>query len=116
MKYLLVVILLFVIARAEYNESLGKFLGQLTVASYCGEKQINSWTCPVCKNVSDMKYVHVFKNRTNDTCGYIAVNEAEDAVGNNVSMFSACFERNIALGFKELDIRFQFFEKKVCFV
>jgi hypothetical protein len=53
-----------------------------------------------------MKYVHVFKNRTNDTCGYIAVNDAEDAVGINLNIFSTCFERNVALGFKELDIRF----------
>lgn len=28
-----------------------------------------------------MKFVHVFKNRTNDTCGYIGVNDNEDAVG-----------------------------------
>lgn len=27
-----------------------------------------------------MKFVHVFKNRTNDTCGFIGVNDNEDAV------------------------------------
>ena len=80
MKYLLILLFLVLVAKAEYNATLGKLFGQLTVASYCIEKQVNAWSCVPCKKVSDMKFIHVFKNRTNDTCGYIGVNDAEDAV------------------------------------
>lgn len=80
MKRFIALLLLVVLASAEYNATLGKLLGQLTVASYCIEGKINGWTCVPCKKVSTMKFVHVFKNRTNDTCGYIGVNDVEDAV------------------------------------
>lgn len=81
MKTLFVLLILVLVAKAEYNATLGKFLGQLTVASYCVQGQIDGWSCVPCKKVSGMKFVHVFKNRTNDTCGYIGVNDNEDAVG-----------------------------------
>ena len=85
MKLALIPVLLltlFLTVDAEYNATLGKLLGQLTVSSYCIEKQVTSWTCLPCKKVSNMKFVQVFKNRTNDTCGYIGVNDAEDAASN----------------------------------
>jgi hypothetical protein len=75
MKYLLILFLLVLTVKAEYNETLGKLFGHLTVASYCIEKQVNSWNCVPCKKVPDMKFIHVFKNKTNDTCGYIGVND-----------------------------------------
>ena len=86
MKSLLLLLFVLLVAKAEYNATLGKFLGQLTVASYCIEGQVNGWSCVPCKKVSGMKFVHVFKNRTNDTCGYIGVNDVEDAVGNLTSI------------------------------
>ena len=108
--------MIFIAVRADYNVTLGKLLGELTVASYCIEGQVSSWKCVPCKKVSEMKFVHVFKNRSNDTCGYIGVNDAEDAVSKIYIYCSFGIKRNIALGHQKLDLRYQLFKKKICFM
>ena len=50
-------------------------LGQLTVASYCVPGKLSTWDCVPCKKVPDMRFIHIFKNRTGDICGYIGVND-----------------------------------------
>lgn len=72
---LILIVLLVIFVSAQYNESLGKLFGQMTVASYCRPSLINAWTCDPCKKVANMKFVTVMKNSTNDTLGYIAVND-----------------------------------------
>jgi hypothetical protein len=74
MRILLGVLLLFV-AAAQYNESMGKLFGQLTVASYCRPSLVSAWTCNPCKRYPNMKFVTVMKNSTNDTLGFIGVSD-----------------------------------------
>lgn len=76
---LIVLSILVVLAMGQYNESLGKLLGQLTVASYCRPSLISAWNCDPCKKVPGMKFVTVMKNSTNDTLGFIAVNDELNA-------------------------------------
>lgn len=81
MRHFIIFILLILVVKAEYNETLGKYFARLTVASYCIQGQINSWNCVPCKKADDLKFVHVFKNHTSDISGYIGVSDSEDAIG-----------------------------------
>lgn len=78
MKVVLIALVLC-LAAAQYNESMGKLLGQLTVASYCRPSLISAWTCDPCKRYPGMKFVTVMRNSTNDTLGFIGVSDALDA-------------------------------------
>lgn len=76
---ILLLFLVVALAHAQYNETIGKILGQLTVASYCKPSLIESWTCNPCKDYPKMKFVKVIKNSTNDTLGFIGVSDELDA-------------------------------------
>lgn len=81
---LIVLAILVVLAMGQYNESLGKLFGQLTVASYCRPSLISAWSCDPCKKVSGIKFVTVMKNSTNDTLGYIAVSDDLNATRKHI--------------------------------
>jgi len=78
MRVLLLAVVLC-LATAQYNETMGKILGHLTVASYCRPSLISAWTCDPCKRFPGMKFVTVMKNSTNDTLGFIGVSDELDA-------------------------------------
>lgn len=65
---------------AQYNPDLGAIFGQLTVASYCKERSIDAWNCTPCKNYPHLTHVTRFENRTEDTVGFIAVDDKLDAI------------------------------------
>lgn len=71
MKLVVFLTLLWLCCSA-YNETMGRLFSQLTIASYCKLDDIRSWSCAPCKRNPDMKNVHVWKNSTNDTVGFIA--------------------------------------------
>lgn len=76
---ILLSLLFILLVNAQYNETLGKMFGFMTVASYCRPNQIEAWTCTPCKRIPDLRFPSVFKNSTNDTLGYIAISDALDA-------------------------------------
>jgi hypothetical protein len=45
MLKVLCLLLLAVLAFGQYNETIGKILGRLTIASYCKPHLIETWTC-----------------------------------------------------------------------
>lgn len=78
MKLLLVCLVVF-IAHCQYNADLGKVFAQLTVASYCPERAIDAWNCTPCKLYPYLSHVKRFRNASNDTVGFIAIDDSHDA-------------------------------------
>jgi hypothetical protein len=74
-------LLLIMVASAQYNETMGKYMAQLAVCSYCRPSQIESWECLPCKKTLKISFPSVLRNSTGDTLGYIAVSNDLDAVG-----------------------------------
>jgi hypothetical protein len=81
LKHCIFLLLTLLVVKTEYNETLGKYLARLTVASYCIQGQVDAWNCGPCKKADSLKFVHMFKNHTSDISGYIGVSDSEDAIG-----------------------------------
>lgn len=81
LKHCLILLLALLVVKAEYNETLGKYLAKLTVTSYCLQGQVDAWSCGPCKKADSLKFVQMFKNHTSDISGYIGISDSEDAIG-----------------------------------
>jgi hypothetical protein len=73
------VLLAVVLVYGQYNPDLGKIFAQLTVSSYCPERSIDAWNCTPCKLYPHLTHVKRFRNASNDTVGYIAIDDSKDA-------------------------------------
>lgn len=76
--FLIAFLLLFSV-NCQYDAELGKTFAQLTVASYCPERAIDAWNCTPCKMYPHLTHVKRFRNASNDTVGFIAIDESKDA-------------------------------------
>ena len=68
-----ILVLLTTIVSCQYSAELGKMFAQLTVASYCPARAIDAWNCTPCKMYPHITHAKRFRNATNDTVGFIAI-------------------------------------------